>query len=142
MGARITCPRYTEKMMAEKKEKRIVNLKYLKDKESEKAEGIFHFHERKEGTLKFHCRYHDGAIESYELVDGHKYTLPLYVIDHLNKNSGRYRVHALKKNDDNSVSKTVGKTVARYSFESTGFLAREHYRNPDELTPEIIVGKE
>lgn len=133
-------PLYGENM-AEKKEKRIVNLKYLKDKESEKAKGIFHFHERKEGTLKFSCRYHDGEIERYELVDGQEYELPLFVIDHLNKYSGRYKVHELKKNADGSISKKVGKTVARYSFESTEFLAREHCRNSDELMPEIIVGQ-
>ena len=97
-------------------------LKAMRDKDREKAKGIFRFYELPGGTLDFvFNKYAEDPIEKFNLVDGHIYTLPLGVAKHLNKN-GWYPVHANRQDDDGKFSQHVGKKVRRFGFQSLDFV--------------------
>jgi len=102
--------------------KRVKNLDYLRDQDREKVHGKFMFYERPGATLKFSFRkYANDPVETYELVDGHEYDLPLAVANHLATESGRYKVDKNHIGPDGKPSKIVGKIVARYDFVSMEF---------------------
>lgn len=106
-----------------------VNLRYLRDKHREMVRGKFIFHEVPGGTLKFSFReFREDQTESYSLVDGEIYTLPLGVAKHLNKNCW-YPVHAYALDDSGKPVQRVGQKVRRCSFQSLEFV------DIDDLTP-------
>ena len=123
--------------MAEaKKEKKVTNFQYLKDKMAEKVKGVFHFYERPGGTLSFDYKFFKGQpVEQYSLNDGEKCELPLGVAKHL-CTSGRYPIHENKLDENGKPVLAIGKNVARYSFESLEFTDIELGRK-DELIPEV-----
>jgi hypothetical protein len=108
----------TEKSLKVKKP----NLKYERDKDREKVRGIFRFHEVPGGTMQFVFRkYKEDPVESFTLVDGQVYTLPLGVAKHLNKNCW-YPVHAHALDESGATSVKIGQKVRRASFQSLEFV--------------------
>ena len=105
----------------EKEEKTRKNLRYQRDKDREKVRGIFKFYEVPGGSLSFVFRkYKEDPVERFDFIDGQIYTVPLGVAKHLNK-SGKYPVHAYKMEEDGKPSRTIGKMVSRYGFQSLEF---------------------
>jgi len=73
------------------------------------------------GSLSFVFRkYKEDPVERFDFIDGQIYTVPLGVAKHLNK-SGKYPVHAYKMEEDGKPSRTIGKMVSRYGFQSLEF---------------------
>lgn len=97
-------------------------MRKQQERDKKTVEGIFHFKEVSGGTLSFSLRLYPGdPIKKYTLVDGQRYSLPLGVVKHLNKN-GWYPVHAHKLNESGKASIHIGKKEQRFSFESTQFI--------------------
>lgn len=98
------------------------NLRYQRDKDREKVKGVFHLLEAPGGTFSFSLKlYKDDPVETYHLVDGKIYTLPLGVAKHLNKNVW-YPVHSHTVKEDGLPSMDVGKKVHRCNFQSLEFM--------------------
>ena len=112
------------------REKKKVNTKYLRDKDREMVKGIFRFYEVPGGSMQFVFRaYKEDPVETYTMVDGHVYTVPLGVARHLNKNVW-YPVHGHMQ-DENGIAITRTKErIRRCSFQSLEFV------DVDDLTPE------
>ena len=109
------------------------NLKYLRDKDRQKVKGIFQFHECPGGTLSFAYRfYREDPVESYALVDGKTYELPLGVARHLNKN-GWYPIHRYEMDESGKPALEIGEKRHRYSFRSLEFMASEDLQSPVEI---------
>ena len=107
------------------------NLRYQRDKDREKVKGIFKFYEIPNGELSFvYKKYKEDDVETYTLVDGNIYTLPLGVAKHLNT-SGSYPVHEYLKDASGKSVVKVGQKVRRYGFQSLEFV------DIDELSSEI-----
>ena len=93
--------------------------------------GIFRFHEQRGGTLSFSFRKWKGdPIESFDLIDGNMYELPLGVATHL-KESGWYPVHMHAVDANGKALKTIGQKVKRYTFEPIDFIADERWHATD-----------
>jgi len=98
------------------------NLKYMRDKDREMVKGIFRFHEVPGGLMSFTVRfYKEDQPETYTMIDGHIYTVPLGVARHLNKNL-RYPVHAHTTEENGMPSMKIGSWVRRASFQSLEFV--------------------
>lgn len=98
------------------------NLKYLRDKHREKVKGIFRFHEVPGGSMSFVFKaFKDDPVETYHMVDGQVYEIPLGVAIHLNKNCW-YPVHALATDENGVASHKIGQKVRRASFQSLEFV--------------------
>ncbi len=95
------------------------------------VKGIFRFHEVRGGTLNFTFRKWKGdPLESFGLVDGQAYELPLGVATHL-KESGWYPIHKHAVDDAGIPTKVVGQKVKRYTFEPLEFIADERWLKSD-----------
>ena len=113
--------------MAEKKK---LNLKFMRDKDREMVRGKFIFHEVPGGQMTFPFRkYKEDPVESFTLVDGEIYTLPLGVAKHLNQNCWYPESQYLTDEKGMPINK-VTKKVRRCSFQSLEFI------EIDELAPE------
>lgn len=109
--------------------KKKINLAYERDKDREPVRGKFIFHEIPGGNIRFAFRkYKQDPIETYNLIDGQIYTLPLGVAKHLNKNCW-YPVHHYALDDAGKPVMKVGQKVRRCSFQSLEFV------DIDDLTP-------
>ena len=97
------------------------SIEYQELRGCEKVKGIFRFHERPGGKLKFPFKkYKNVPLEVYELEDGEVYEIPRCVAEHLNKNCS-YKVHAHCVDKDGRPSKKLGNKVERCSFQSLEF---------------------
>jgi len=122
-----------------------INAKYQRDKDREKVRGIFHFHEVPGGVMSFCFKaYKEDPIETFTLIDGQIYELPLGVARHLNKNvwypqyehisingekekiSGGYSASLF---GNSGPGMRVAKKIRRCSFQSLEFIQDE------DLTP-------
>jgi len=120
-----------------KKDKKQVNIQYMRDKDAQKVKGIFRFHERKGGTLDFSYKFYKGdPIEDYHLTDDQIYDIPLGVAKHLNR-SGRYAIHEFTTDKNGVPSSNIGKRVARYSFESLEFMDVNDMKDTSDMIPEV-----
>jgi hypothetical protein len=105
------------------------NLKYMRDKDREPVKGIFRYHECPGGSMKFVFKaYREDEVETYDLMDGEIYTIPLGVAKHLNKNCW-FPVHAHAMDDNGKPMAKIGQKVRRCSFQSLEFV------DVDDLTP-------
>ena len=105
------------------------NLKYLRDKDREMVRGKFIFHEIPGGQLDFPFRkWKEDPVESFSLVDGEIYTLPLGVAKHLNREC-KYPIHSYTMDETNKPVSKVNQWVRRCSFQSLEFL------DVEDLTP-------
>ena len=117
----------------QKTPKKVVNLKYQRDKDREMVKGIFRFYECPGGVLPFMYRkYKEDPVEKYELLDGGVYTLPLGVAKHLNS-SGKIPVHKYVVDENGRPMARVGEKVARYGFQSLEFLDIEELGTSEPL---------
>ena len=97
-------------------------LKIKATEDGKMVRGFFRFYEVPGGSMKFAYRaYKNDPIKTYELEDGKLYTVPMGVAKHLN-NDCWYPVHALRKNEDGTNSRYVGKRVQRCGFQSTDYI--------------------
>ncbi len=118
-------------MMAKeaKKEAPVKNLRWLRDRDREKVRGKFKFYEVPGGAMSFSIKlYKEDEVETYTLIDGEIYELPLGVARHLNKNCW-YPEYEYIKGDKNTIgghgpegTMRVGKQVARCAFQSLEFM--------------------
>jgi len=106
----------------QKTPKKVVNLKYQRDKDREMVKGIF----------RFYRKYKEDPVEKYELLDGGVYTLPLGVAKHLNS-SGKIPVHKYVVDENGRPMARVGEKVARYGFQSLEFLDIEELGTSEPL---------
>jgi len=124
-----------EKNNTVEEKKRKPSLKYQRDQDREKVKGIFKFYECPGSQLSFSYRkYKEDPVETFTLIDGQIYTIPLGVAKHLNS-SGQYPVHKYLKDDEGKVSVKVGQKVRRYGFQSLEFVDVADFEN----TPSKIV---
>ena len=111
-----------------------INHKYNRDKDREMVKGIFRFHEVPGGRMAFSYRaYKEDPVETFDLIDGQIYTLPLGVARHLNKNCW-YPVYDYIKGENGvqggyasnvlgaSATMRVTTKVRRCSFQSLEFV--------------------
>lgn len=106
------------------------NMKAMRDKDREMVRGKFIFHEIPGGQLGFSFKKWPGdPVETFNLVDGQVYSLPLGVAKHLNKNC-KYPIHAYAMDEDKKPYVKVQQWVRRCSFQSLEFI------DLDDLTPE------
>ena len=99
------------------------NPVYLKWKEESKmVKGTFRCHEPRGGCVKFSFKkYKWDAVQTYIMIDGHEYEVPLAVARHLNQNCN-YPVHQhILDARGNPVLDVNGKKVSRMNFESLEF---------------------
>lgn len=109
--------------------KQAPTMKMQRDKDREPVKGIFRFHEVPGGQMQFCYKYYKGdEVETFTLVDGDIYTLPLGVAKHLNKNCW-YPLHAYAVDADGRSIAKIGQKVRRCSFQSLEFV------DVDDLTP-------
>jgi len=105
------------------------NLRFQRDKDREKVKGIFKFYEVPGGQLSFsYKKYKEDQVETFTLMDGKVYTLPLGVAKHLN-NNGSYPVHGYTKDETGAVSMKVGQKVRRFGFQSLEFVDVDEFVN-------------
>jgi hypothetical protein len=110
--------------------KQATNLKYQRDKDREPVKGIFRFYEAPGATLSFCFKgYKEDPIESFALIDGQVYTVPLGVAKHLNK-SGWYPEYAFIPGEKGTIGAfspdgqrmKITRKVRRYGFNSLEFV--------------------
>ena len=110
-------------------EKKIVNLRYMRDKDREKVRGIFRFYEVPGGTMTFSFKaYKEDPVETFTMTDGQTYTIPLGVAKHLANNLW-YPVHEFLRDENGNTSTHVRKKVHRAGFQSLEFI------DLDEIDP-------
>jgi len=101
------------------------NLRYQRDKDREPVKGIFRFYECPGAQLSFNYKaYKEDDVETFTLVDGKVYTIPLGVAKHLNKN-GCYPIHSYLKDEEGRFTMKVGQKVRRFGFQSLEFVEDE-----------------
>lgn len=101
-----------------------LDLKYLRARDAEPVRGIFRFHEVPGGLMSFNygrVYEKDEPIETYNMIDGEIYTVPLGVARHLNKNCW-YPVHSYLKDETGHHTQKIGQKVRRCSFQSLEFV--------------------
>lgn len=108
--------------LAKKKEKLKATIKYQRDKDRQKVRGKFVFHEVPGGTMSFSFRkYKEDPLETFTLVDGMVYEIPLGVAKHLNQNLS-YPVHQHYSTENGGSMIKVGQQIRRASFQSLEFM--------------------
>lgn len=109
-------------MATKKQEIKKPNLKYMRDKHREKVKGIFRFHEVPGGSMSFVFKaYKEDPVETFHMVDGQVYEIPLGVALHLNKNCW-YPVHATATDENGIPTYKIGQKIQRASFQSLEFI--------------------
>lgn len=99
--------------------------KKMRDKDHKMVRGKFRCMEPPGGSVTFSYRKYKGdQIQSYTMVDGESYTIPLMVAKHLNQDCA-YPKHSHVLDADGKPSQQVGKWVRRFGFESLEFYDEE-----------------
>ena len=112
--------------MTVKKEVKVPNLRYLRDKDAQPVKGKFIFHEVPGGKMSFSFRkWKEDPVVNYDLVDGEIYTIPLGVAIHLNQNC-KYPVHSYAMGENGQHKLNIGQWIRRCSFQSLEFLEIEN----------------
>lgn len=110
-----------------------LNLRFQRDKESEKVKGIFRYYEVPGGSMNFvYKKFKGDDVIRYDLIDGAMYELPLGVAKHLN-NNGWYPEHSYIMDENGQPSMRVGKKVRRFGFESLEFIDIEDIKTEDDI---------
>lgn len=96
--------------------------KYMRDKNRQVVKGIFRFYEIPGGLMEFVFReFKEDQVEKYSMLDGHIYSIPLGVAQHLNKN-GWYPIHQHAVDENGIPRQKIGKKVRRFGFQSLEFV--------------------
>lgn len=118
-----------------------LDLKSMRDRDNEPVRGIFRFYECEGGTMSFvFKKYKEDELESYTLVDGAIYTLPLRVAKHLNQNGWYPEYHYAPDIDGKPLAKIKHK-IRRFGFQSLEFLDNHELDalgNPDLVQVENV----
>jgi len=116
-----------------KKDKKKLNLDYMRDKDRQMVKGMFKFHEVPGGQLDFSiCIYKGDQVETYKLRDGEIVSIPLGVAKHLNKNLW-YPEYSYVQGEDMKNVAQVTKKIRRASFSSLEFMDIEDLTDNDGL---------
>lgn len=113
--------------MTEKIEKKDIkpkkkNLQYERDKDREMVRGIFRFHEVPGGQMEFCFKaYKNDPVETFQLIDGQIYTIPLGVAKHLNRNLW-YPKYSYVNDEAGRPKVCITEKVRRASFQSLEFI--------------------
>lgn len=111
--------------MKQKREELKKKLEYDRDRDQQMIRGVFNYLERKGGKLEFSfLKYKGDQIEKYVLQDGHEYTLPLAVVNHLNKNCS-YPIHTHATDENGVPYVRIGQIVRRCSFSNYDFMMED-----------------
>jgi hypothetical protein len=123
----------TEEAKKTTKEVTKTSIKTLRDKDRENVRGIFRFHEVPGGRMDFvFKKYKEDPIETFSLIDGDVYTLPLGVARHLNTNCW-YPTYTYKSDEAGRPVMGVGEKVRRCSFQSLEFIDIDGVQNVSAL---------
>ena len=120
----------------EKRDKLKANLEFQRKKDREMVRGIFRFHEVPGGQMEFPFKKYKGdPLETFKMVDGAVYTIPLGVAVHLNTNCW-YPYYTFKNDEAGRPSVTVSEKIRRCSFQSLEFIDIEGLdNNPGSALP-------
>lgn len=100
-------------------------VKYQRDRDREKVKGIFRYHERPGGFVKFNYYAYEGdPVQTYELYDGQTYEIPRGVARHINTNT-RLPHYEWAKNENGEDVMILKSYRARASFDSLDFFELE-----------------
>ena len=111
-------PANTRKMTGEEMRKQ-------RDADHKVVKGVFRCYEPRGGSFKFSFKKYKGdQTETYTMVDGDTYEIPLMVAKHLNQNCW-YPRHAYIMDMNGKSIIGEGKKVQRCSFESLEFSIEE-----------------
>lgn len=120
----------------EKRDKVKANLEFQRKKDREMVRGIFRFHEVPGGQMEFPFKKYKGdPLETFKMVDGEVYTIPLGVAKHLNSNCW-YPSYTFKNDEAGRPSVSISEKVRRCSFQSLEFIDIEGLdSNPGSALP-------
>lgn len=122
-----------------KKEKKKLNLEYMRDKDRQLVKGMFKFHEVPGGQLDMSIKIYPGdQVETYSLRDGEVKMIPLGVAKHLNKN-GWYPEYSYVKGENLQSTATITKKIRRFGFSSLEFMDVEDLHEKD-IIPSAPAG--
>lgn len=108
-------------------------LTYKRDKDRENVRGVFRFYEVPGGSMSFVYRAYKGdEVQTYNLIDGEIYTLPLGVAKHLNKNCW-YPVHAYQTDENGKPVARINQRIRRAGFQSLEFIDPEDIGESKEI---------
>jgi|SRR5690242_273103 len=107
--------------MSEKK----AYINYLKDRDMEMVECVFRCHEPNGGSVTLTARPYEGCEYSNTFVDGHTYTIPLYLAKRMNNEyqgiGTWYPTHNFVMDAQGKPIIGVGKRNHRFNFTSSVF---------------------
>jgi len=96
-------------------------LKEMQREDSRKVKGKFLCHEPKGGSVKFSFRkYKEDRTQSYHLIDGEEYELPIAVVKHLNNCGWEIHSNLLDAEGKNYIG--TGKIERRFTFQGSDFI--------------------
>ena len=111
--------------LRQRKEDLAKRLEYERERDKQLIKGIFNYHECPGGVLRFSFyKYKGDGVDKYELKDGETYSLPLGVVNHLNKNCA-YPVHAHATDENGKPYVRIGQMVKRCSFSNFDFMLED-----------------
>lgn len=101
------------------------DLQKMRAADRKMVKGIFRCFEPRGGSMTFSFKkYRQDPVESFTMVDGDTYTVPLMIAKHLNQNCA-YPVHSHVLDANGHPTVQVGKRVKRCSFESLEFAGAD-----------------
>ena len=103
-----------ETLPLSRREEAELKRKAMRDKDREMVKGIFKDFECPGGQLSFSFKkYKEDPIETFTMVDGGIYTVPLGVAKHLNMNC-HYPIHSYTVDAEGKPVQKVSEKVHRY----------------------------
>jgi len=108
-------------------------LKMMRDKDRQMVKGVFKYYEVPGGAVGF-CfkKYKEDPIETFDLVDGQVYTIPLGVAKHLNSNTW-YPIHSYTTDENGKPLQSVSQKVNRMAFQSLEFMDIEDFSGAKQI---------
>jgi len=145
------------KVEKNKKNELAEKLRYMRDRDREKVKGMFKFYEVPGGMMEFSYKaYKEDEVETFALVDGECYSIPLGVAKHLN-NNGWYPEYSYVPGEANTQGNAaysslsqVGnpnkpnmmrmtKKIRRFSFQSLEFMDIEGLSSAGSPAQELVM---
>lgn len=108
-------------------------LKSMRDKDRQMVKGVFKYYEVPGGSVGF-CfkKYKEDPIETFDLVDGQIYTIPLGVAKHLNSNTW-YPIHGHTVDENGAPLQSIKQKVNRMAFQSLEFMDIEDFGGEKQI---------
>lgn len=116
-----------------KKEKKKLNLEFMREKDRQPVKGMFKFHEVPGGQLDMSIKIYPGdQVETYSFKDGEVKTIPLGVAKHLNKN-GWYPEYSYVQGENLQNVATMTKKIRRFNFSSLEFMDIDDFHEKESI---------